>query len=73
MLDGKHEGMMSTRRDELEGELAETEIALREVQDAMSRFTGTAEVAGDWSKRETALKDKIADIKSELEEMDDDA
>jgi hypothetical protein len=34
---------------------------------------GTAEVAGDWSKREEALLDQIADIKSELEEMDDDA
>ena len=63
---------MSERRDELERELAQTEIALREVRDEMSRL-GTAEVAGDWSKREKALLDNIADIKSELEEMDDDA
>ena len=64
---------MSERRDELERELAQTEIALREVRDKMSRFIGTAEVAGDWSKRKKALLDNIADIKSELEEMDDDA
>ena len=64
---------MSDRRDELERELAQTEIALREVRDGMSRFTGTAEVVGDWSKREKALLENIADIKSELEEMDDDA
>ena len=64
---------MSERRDELERELAETEIALREVRDEMSRSIGTAEVAGDWSKREKALLEQNADIKSELEEMDDDA
>jgi hypothetical protein len=73
MLGEKHEGMMSERRDELERELAEKEIALREVRDAMSRYIGTAEVGGDWSKRERALLEQIADIKSELEEMDDDA
>jgi hypothetical protein len=65
--------MMSERRDELARELAEKESALQEVRDARSRFMGTAEVAGDWSKREKALLAQIADIKSELEEMDDDA
>ena len=64
---------MADRRAELERELAEKESALREVRDAISGLAGSAEVAGDWSKRERSLLEQIADIKSEMEEMDDDA
>ena len=62
---------MESHREELERELAELEARLN---DMTVGFMGGAGAASDDSgELIKSLKDKIADIKSELEEMDDDA
>ena len=61
---------MESYRDALVRELAELEAQLKD----MAGFVGgSGTVSDDSGELMRSLKDKIADIKSELEEMDDDA
>jgi hypothetical protein len=64
---------MESHRDALERELAELEAQLKDMTGFMGFMDGAGSVSDDSGKLIRSLKDKIADIKSELEEMDDDA
>jgi hypothetical protein len=44
--------------------LAEKRGALRELQEERARWRGSAEIAGDWSKREEALRREISDLEA---------
>jgi hypothetical protein len=63
---------MESYRDALVRELAELEAQLKDMA-GFVRFIGGAGAVSDSEELMRSLKDKIADIKSELEEMDDDA
>jgi hypothetical protein len=63
---------MESHRDALMRELAELEAQLKDITGFVG--SGGAHAVTDGAgERIKSLKDKIADIKSELEEMDDDA
>jgi hypothetical protein len=52
---------------------AELEARLKDVAGFVGNMGGAGAVDDDSGELMTSLKDRIADIKSELEEMDDDA
>jgi hypothetical protein len=54
-------------------ELAELEAQLKDMAGFVGFIGGAGTVSDDSEELMRSLKDKIADIKSELEEMDDDA
>lgn len=64
---------MESYRDALVRELAELEAQLNEMAGFVGLRGGAGAVSDDSGELIRSLKDKIADIKSELEEMDDDA
>jgi hypothetical protein len=64
---------MESYRDSLVRELADLESQLNEMAGFVGFMGGTGTVSDDSGELMRSLKDKIADIKSELEEMDDDA
>jgi hypothetical protein len=64
---------MESYRDALVRELAELEAQLNEMAGFVGFMGGAGAVSDDSGELIRSLKDKIADIKSELEEMDDDA
>ena len=64
---------MESYRDALVRELAELEAQLKEMAGFVGFMGGAGAVSDDLGVLIRSLKDKIADIKSELEEMDDDA
>ena len=64
---------MDSYREALAWELAELEAQLKDVAGFVGNMGGAGAVDDDSGELMTSLKDKIADIKSELEEMDDDA
>jgi hypothetical protein len=63
---------MESYREALARELAELEAQLKDIAGFVG-FMGGAGTVDDPGELMRSLKDKIADIKSELEEMDDDA
>jgi hypothetical protein len=73
MLGGKAGAPMESYRDALVRELAELEAQLKEMAGFVGFMGGAGTVSDDSGELIRSLKDKIADIKSELEEMDDDA
>ena len=64
---------MDSYREALAWELAELEAQLKDVAGFVGNMGGAGTVNDDLGELMKSLKDKIADIKSELEEMDDDA
>ena len=64
---------MESYRDALARELAELEAQLNDMAGFVGFIGGAVTVSDDSGELMRSLKDKIADIKSELEEMDDDA
>jgi hypothetical protein len=64
---------MESHRDALVRELAELEAQLNEMTKFVGFMGGAGTVSDDSGELVKSLKDKVADIKSELEEMDDDA
>jgi hypothetical protein len=54
-------------------ELAELEAQLNDMTGFVGFMGGAGAISDDSEELIKSLKDKIADIKSELEEMDDDA
>jgi hypothetical protein len=64
---------MESHRDALVRELAELEAQLKDITGFVGFVGGAGTVTDDSGELIKSLKDKIADIKSELEEMDDDA
>jgi hypothetical protein len=64
---------MESYRDALVRELAELEAQLKDMAGFVGFTGGASAVSDDSGELMRSLKDKIADIKSELEEMDDDA
>ena len=64
---------MESYRDALVRELAELEARLNEMAGFVGFGGGAGAVSDDSGELIRSLKAKIADIKSELEEMDDDA
>ena len=64
---------MESYRDALVRELAELEAQLKDMAGFVGFIGGVGTVSDDSAQLMRSLKDKIADIKSELEEMDDDA
>jgi hypothetical protein len=64
---------MESYRDALVRELAELEAQLKDMAGLVGFIGGAGTVSDDSGGLMRSLKDKIADIKSELEEMDDDA
>ena len=73
MLGGKQEAPMESYRDTLVRELADLEAQLNDMAGFVGFIGGAGTVNDDSGELIRSLKDKIADIKSELEEMDDDA
>jgi hypothetical protein len=64
---------MDSHRDALVREFAELEAQLSDMTGFVGFVSGAGTISDDSEKLIKFLKDKIADIKSELEEMDDDA
>ena len=64
---------MESHRDALMRELAELEAQLNDMTGFVGFGGGAGATSDDSEELIKSLKDKIADIKSELEEMDDDA
>jgi hypothetical protein len=64
---------MESYRDALVRELAELEAQLKDMAGFVGFIRGAGTVSDDSGDLMRSLKDKIADIKSELEEMDDEA
>ena len=64
---------MESHRDALMRELAELEAQLNDMTGFVGFVGGAGAISNDSEQLIKSLKDKIADIKSELEEMDDDA
>jgi hypothetical protein len=64
---------MESPRDALVRELAELEAQLNDITGFVGFISSAGTIRDDSGKLIKSLKDKIADIKSELEEMDDDA
>ena len=64
---------MESYRDTLVRELADLEAQLNDMAGFVGFIGGAGTVNDDSGELIRSLKDKIADIKSELEEMDDDA
>jgi hypothetical protein len=64
---------MESYREALARELAELEAQLKDIAELVGFMGGAGTVNDDSGELMRSLKDKIADIKSELEEMDDDA
>jgi hypothetical protein len=64
---------MESYRDALVRELAELEAQLKDMAGFVRFIGGAGTVSDDTEELMRSMKDKIADIKSELEEMDDDA
>ena len=64
---------MESYREALARELAELEAQLKDIAGSVGFMGGAGAVNDDAGELMRSLKDKIADIKSELEEMDDDA
>ena len=64
---------MESYREALARELAELEAQLKDIAGFVGFMGGAGSVNDDPGELMRSLKDKIADIKSELEEMDDDA
>ena len=64
---------MESHREALVRELAELEARLNDMTGFVGFMGGAGAVRDDSGELIKSLKDKITDIKSELEEMDDDA
>ena len=64
---------MESPRDALVRELAVLEAQLNDITGFVGFISSAGTISDDSGKLIKSLKDKIADIKSELEEMDDDA
>ena len=64
---------MDSYREGLERQLAELEAQLKDMAGFVGFMGGAGTVNDDFAELMRSLKDKISDIKSELEEMDDDA
>jgi hypothetical protein len=64
---------MHSYREALARELAELEAQLKDVVGFVGFMGGAGTVNDDSGELMRSLKDRIADMKSELEEMDDDA
>ena len=64
---------MDSYREGLERQLAELEAQLKDMAGFVGFMGGAGAVNNDSAELMRSLKDKISDIKSELEEMDDDA
>ena len=64
---------MDSYREALAWELAELEAQLKDVAGFVGNMGGAGTVNDDSGELMKSLKGRIADIKSELEEMDDDA
>ena len=73
MLGRKARNAYGGYRDALARELAELEAQLNDMAGFVGFIGGAVTVSDDSGELMRSLKDKIADIKSELEEMDDDA
>jgi cation transport ATPase len=73
MLARSMEGQMATYREALTQKLAELETQLNDMGGFVGFIGGADPVRDDSEELIRRLKDEIADIKSELEEMDDDA
>jgi len=66
-------GAMESYRDALVRKLAELEAQLNDMSGFVGFIGGAGTVRDDSGELMRSLKEEIADIKSELEEMDDDA